>query len=218
MESFALGGLLIDRFVVGPFGVNTYLVRDSESRQALLIDPGTADPEIVRMLEPFSSDVIRVYLTHCHADHIMGIPGLRARFPIRVACSRGDSPMLRDPDLNLSSLLGFSVDVGPADDLLEDGDTIPLAKTPGKVIAIPGHSPGGLAFCFDEAVFSGDSLFAGSIGRSDFPGCDGELLVRTIKDRLLGLSDRPVFPGHGRETRLSIEKSDNPFLIPEGNR
>jgi len=142
----------------------------------------------------------------------LGVDRVKAAVNASVLCSVEDAPMLTSSVLNLSEMLGFGFTVSPADVLLKDGDTLSLGKHTARILGIPGHTPGGIALCFQQMVFSGDTLFAGSIGRSDFPRGDGKLLIETIRSKLLTLPDMTVFPGHGPETTISRERKTNPWL------
>lgn len=209
MVTFTNDNLVCERYILGAMQVNTYLVYEPGNSKALLIDPAEESPTLLnRMAELDLTDII-IFLTHGHADHLEGVAYFRKKIKgACVAISHKDAPMLSDPDLNLSTWLGEPISLEKADLLLSDHDRL----FGGELVAVPGHTPGGMALIYPGMVFSGDTLFAGSIGRSDFPGGDGRLLVDSIKSRLLSLSDRQVFPGHGPETTIAGEKADNPFL------
>jgi len=211
-DTFKADGLICDRFVLGPFQVNTYLVFDPESKELLIIDPAMASNELDLHLKDLKASKSTIFLTHGHADHILGLDHARAVSSGKVLCSAEDAPMLTDPTLNLSQYMGTPMTTAPHDSLVKQGQTVLLGKHSAEVIAVPGHTPGGVALCFKGMIFTGDTLFAGSIGRSDFPGGDGHELISKIKERILSLSDRLVFPGHGPESSISVEAEDNPFL------
>lgn len=211
-EEFSFAGLTVVRMVLGSFQVNTYLVVENEGRSAFLIDPALPDPDIIKKIKEYKVEKTTIFLTHGHADHILGVDFCRRECGAEVWCSAEDARMVVDPGLNLSALLGENFVIQKPDKTIVHEQKVCLGKHAAQVIALPGHTPGGLALCFDSLVFSGDALFAGSIGRSDFPGGDGHLLVRMIRERLLTLSDRTVFPGHGPETTIAAEKAENPFF------
>ncbi len=211
-DQFNFPGLTCERFVLGPFQVNTYLVFDSESRELIVVDPAFAPAKLLDRVAQLDSSKVLIFLTHAHSDHILGVEPLKKATKAEVACSAEDAPMLTDPILNLSQFFGSPVSISPPERVLKHQDELALGSHKARVIAVPGHTIGGLALHFPKMLFSGDTLFAGSIGRSDFPGGDGKLLLKMIKDRLLSLPNCAVFPGHGPETEIAREKNENPFL------
>jgi len=213
MVSFKHDNLICERFILGSLQVNTYLLYEKDSQQALLIDPAEDSATLLNRVKELDFSDVTIFLTHGHADHIAGVDFFRNHIKgCKVAVSSEDAPMLCDPELNLSNWLGEPISLAPAEIILADNDSFGPG---GKLAAIPGHTAGGLALIFPGMVFSGDTLFAGSIGRSDFPGGDGRALVAGIKARLFTLSDRYVFPGHGPETTIAEEKAENPFFSAE---
>ncbi len=212
MISYRNGCLVCERYILGPMEVNTYLVYDENSNQALLVDPAEESQQILERISELDLKEITIVLTHGHADHIFGVDFFRSRLKAPVAISKEDSAMLGDPSLNLSCYLGDAIEVSPAEKLLQDGEKIQVGSQTGEFRLVPGHTPGGMVLIFDHFVLSGDTLFAGSIGRSDFPGGDGKILVETIKKKIFSLADRKVLPGHGPETTIKEEKNNNPFF------
>lgn len=202
----------VERFVLGPLAVNTWLVYDEVAKAGLLVDPADDAPELQARIDHLALRTWAIFLTHGHGDHILGVTAFRQRLGAPVLMSREDAPMLGDPALNLSIMLGFGFSAAPPDTCLAHGDTLPLGRFKGEVIAVPGHTPGGLVLRFPGLMITGDTLFSGSIGRSDFPGGNGYQLVKMIKDRLLPHADDRVFPGHGPTTTIGAEKTGNPFL------
>lgn len=212
----------LQRFIVGPIETNAWLVADPGSGQALVADPGGEIDGIVAALRRCRCDLRWIVATHGHGDHIAGIGPLKKLFPqAQIVVHEADAAMLTDADLNLSAPFGFSVVSPAADRLLRDGDTLELGAITFTVIHLPGHTPGGMALyaaaceATDKKplLLAGDALFAGSIGRSDFPGGSHEQLVSAIRARLLTLPpDTLVCPGHGPETTIGRESKTNPFL------
>ena len=209
---FEAHGLNCERFPLGELGTNAYLLYDAEGGPGLVVDPGDRGPAMLARIRSLKLDPLTVFLTHGHIDHIGGIDWLRQETGARVVVSPEDAGALTDPAVNLSLYMGEPLAFKAADATIVHGEEISLGRHRGKVIAVPGHTPGGLALAFPGLVISGDALFAGSIGRSDFPGGNGPLLVRMIRERLLTLGDGVVLPGHGPETTLAAEGRENPFL------
>jgi hydroxyacylglutathione hydrolase len=208
----------IDRFILGDFETNCYVVRADESAaDCLVIDAGFEIDQLMEALARNGLTPTAVVLTHGHVDHIAGLEALRARFPgIRVYIHKLDAPMLADPESNLSAFIEGPLTTGPAEVLLEDGDTVEEAGVRLEVLLTPGHTPGGIClYARDEGlVFVGDTLFADSVGRTDFPGGDMNELIRSIRNKLLTLPDETViYPGHGMRSTIAREKRGNPFLI-----
>ncbi|MCF7934928.1 MAG: MBL fold metallo-hydrolase [Synergistales bacterium] len=204
----------IRRFPLGPLWTNGYLLWD-DGRKACFIDPG-GDPEEVLMLigeEDLALELI--LLTHGHADHIWGLERLRSRTGAPAAIHREDAPKLADPSENLSAAMGRDCRCAPPEQSLEDGNHLQAGAMAVEVLHTPGHTPGGCSFLVSEgdeqALFSGDTLFAMSIGRTDLPGGD----ERTLRDSLKRYGALPdgiaVYPGHGPETTLGEERRTNPF-------
>jgi hydroxyacylglutathione hydrolase len=206
---------MIEGRALGAMGANCYLFACMESKKAVLIDPGADGKKIHQWVSGKGLKVEYILLTHGHVDHIGAVDELRDLLgDVQVGIHEGDSGMLTDGRKNLSSYFGPGVVLKSADLFLSDGQEIIIGKERLKVLHTPGHSPGGVCFLSPEGLFSGDTLFAGSIGRTDFPGGSLDLLLRGIKEKLLILPDNTrVLPGHGEETSIEEEKRDNPFLV-----
>ena len=207
----------IDRLVLGEFENNCYIVRNNDSAaECLVIDTALDVRELPAFLDQHKLSPVAVILTHGHIDHIAGVNALRKKFPsILIYIHKLDSEMLGDANVNLSLMAGSSFTAGKADRLIDEGDTIDKAGIRLRVIHTPGHTPGGICLYAekDGIIFVGDTLFAGSIGRTDFPNGDMKKLIEGIKHKLLVLpDDTVVYPGHGPETTIGREKTDNPFL------
>jgi glyoxylase-like metal-dependent hydrolase (beta-lactamase superfamily II) len=208
----------IDRFILGEFQSNAYVVRATESAlDVLVVDAGLDSHELGDFLSKEGLTPRALVLTHGHADHILGSGQLRRHYAdIRVYVHKLDAPMLTDAGANLSLLTGAAFTVAPADVLLDDGDVVDVAGVKLEVLHTPGHTPGGIClYSADEGVvFVGDTLFADSVGRTDFPGGDMGQLGTSIRKRLLVLPEETVvYPGHGMRTTIGREKRSNPFLI-----
>ena len=204
---------MIDKRAVGMIGANCYLFVCDETKKAVVIDPGAEGQKLYRWVSEKGVEVEYILITHGHADHIEAVDELRDLLGAKVAIHLADAEMLTDGKKNLSGLLGKSLTYKPADILLKDGDVLTVGKESIKVIATPGHSQGSVCFLTREALFSGDTLFAGSIGRTDFPGGSLEQLLRGVEEKLLILPvETRVLPGHEGETTIGREKASNPFL------
>lgn len=207
----------VSTLVTLPFQENTLIACLPGSKECLVIDPGFGSQRIVEQLTALGKTPVAILLTHGHADHIAGAGGLREVWPdLPILIGAGDAPMLTDPQLNLSALFGMPITAPKATRTLQHADQLTLAGIPLEVREIPGHSPGHVVFVLHDQilpiVFGGDVLFQGSIGRTDFPGGDQQLLINGIHRHLFDLPDNTlVFPGHGPPTTTGQEKRDNPF-------
>jgi len=208
------GRMYLRRLVVGAFDTNCYLAADPTSLEALIVDPG-GDP--LAIAEAARSDGLAVrgiVDTHAHADHTAANDALRGQFGCPVIIHELDALALTDPEANLSVWAEHAEPaISPADRLLKDGDEIRIGEFVFRVMHTPGHTPGGICLLVDGVLFSGDTLFAGGIGRTDLPGGSYERLIESIRSRLLVLpDDTAVYPGHGPETTIGHERQTNPWL------
>jgi hydroxyacylglutathione hydrolase len=201
------------RLTVGDFETNGFVVR--ENNDAVIIDPGAEAELFVDQLNKWGVEPAAIIITHGHGDHIAAVRDLREQFPnAPVICHPLDAPMLSDPQLNLGIHYGAVIDVGEPDRTIEDGEVLSFGDLSFRTIHIPGHTTGHVVFYHEDGhVFAGDTLFAGGIGRFDFPDGDGRLLIRGMKEKLLALpGETEVHPGHGPSTTLQVEASTNPYL------
>ncbi len=203
----------IETLILGPLEVNSYVVRCGDD--CWVIDPADG-PGMVDFLQKNSLHPSRILLTHGHFDHIAGVPEVRKAFPkALVCCPAADAAMLTDPMLNLSGVFGFPQTVGPADEQIQPGQALTCGDSQWQVLDSSGHTPGGVSFYCPvaKAVMTGDALFAGSMGRVDFPGASASRLVKNIRVALMSLpDDTRVLPGHGEETTIGRERHENPFV------
>lgn len=198
---------------VGLLQSNCYLVYCSNSRKAVIIDPGEEGDRILEAIRERRLQPVWILLTHGHGDHIGAIGFLKQHFSIPVAIHREEASMLTDPTVNMSSLFGLSITAPPADRLLKDGDVIDFEGKTISVLHTPGHSPGGVSYRIDQYVFTGDALFKGTVGRTDIPGGSHVRLIHGIKEKILALDDEViVYPGHGPVTTVGEERRFNPYL------
>lgn len=207
----------IERLVVGTLEVNCYLVMWEPTRDGVIVDPGDEGDRILRRVRELEMKVAAVVNTHCHGDHIGANAEVVAATGAPLWVGRREADLLTDPWKNMSAPFGFPVTSPPADRLLQEGDVITLGEGVLRVLEAPGHSPGSIILTGDGFALVGDVLFAGSIGRTDFPGGSLESLLRNIAEKIYPLGDNcRVFPGHGPETTVGWERRTNPFLQPAG--
>jgi glyoxylase-like metal-dependent hydrolase (beta-lactamase superfamily II) len=213
--------LQVETLVSMPFQENTYVVWLEGRADALVIDPGLEPGLILGCLQDHGLTPAAILCTHGHADHIGGNEALKRAFPAApLLIGRGDAVMLTDAVANLSAVFGEPLTSPPADRTLAEGDVLELAGLTLEVLEVPGHSPGHVVFLrrgSPAVVFGGDVLFRGSVGRYDFPGGDGPLLLAGIRGKLFALpGDTVVYPGHGPVTTIAREKAGNPFCAEGG--
>jgi len=203
-----------------------YLVWDDESREAMLIDPGSYEPQIRELIENEGLLLKYIALTHGHGDHIAGVPGFKEAFPgASIAIGAEDLPLVGDTDMNDSGAWFGEKTVFAPDILLREGDSLKLGPLEFQVIETPGHTPGGLSFYikdndrnltkrdFSGTAFTGDTLFHASTGRTDLPGGDFSVLKASIREKLFKLPDDTLLlPGHMEATTVEFEKKYNPYV------
>jgi glyoxylase-like metal-dependent hydrolase (beta-lactamase superfamily II) len=206
--------LVVDRYELGPIGTNCYVVRASrEASEAVVVDPGGDAADLRLELARLGTGCAAILITHGHWDHLGGVADLAERAEAPVYMPEDERALLE----NLPDLVPAGVVARPytADAFLRGGETLELAGITFETLFVPGHSPGHLAYHADGCLFSGDVLFAGSVGRTDLPGADWETLVeslRTLTERFP--RETTVYPGHGPPTTLGAELDRNPFLAP----
>jgi len=206
---------LIERIVVGPLMVNAYLIAWKPTRDAIVVDPGDESEIILDRIKSLELNVNAIINTHGHGDHIGGNREMKEALDVPIIIGRHDAGMLTDPWMNMSAPFSMSTDSPPADKLLDEGDIIEIGEGRLNVLHAPGHSPGSIVLAGNGFAVVGDVLFAGSIGRTDFPGGSLEMLLKMIREKILPLGDRcHILPGHGPETTVGQEKRHNPFLQP----
>ena len=201
--------VLIRKFTGGPMEVNSYVVADQEFKKACIIDPGASAGAMKDFLKKNALDLEFIINTHGHVDHI----AQNASFDVPIYIHKLDKDFLTDPNLNLSKVVLFSITSPKANTLLEDGEKIKLGSIYLEVMHTPGHTPGSISIKTDNVIFTGDALFKGGIGRTDFPYGDEELLLKAIREKLLVSSDETIiYPGHGASSTIGYERKTNPFL------
>lgn len=199
----------IQRFIANNgFGTNMYLVWDEDSQKAFIVDPGA---ESVQMENAISENKLQpefIILTHAHGDHTGGIDPLKEKYPgIKLVANRAERKMLAERS-SISGGAGHTADIE-----VTDGDALDVGPMHLCFIDCPGHTPGGMSVLLGKVLFSGDTLFMSSVGRTDLPGGDWDTLMHTIREKLFVLSDDTVvLPGHMQETTIGFEKRCNPFV------
>ena len=204
----------LQKCIVGSVFTNCYFLKNKETEEMLIVDPGDNADRIEQKVLEMQGRPVAILLTHGHFDHVMGIEGWTKEFDIPVYIYRDEAAILRDPALNLSSMFGTSYAYEKVT-CLGDGEKLVLAGYTFEVIHTPGHTSGGCCYYVkdEEVLFSGDTLFCRSVGRSDFPTGSASVLVKSIQEKLFCLPDQVmVYPGHNDLTCIADEKQYNPFI------
>jgi len=210
--------MTINTIILGDFQTNCYVLRtDAQASECVIIDAGLSPEPLEDFLEENDLTPTAVLLTHGHVDHIAGLNMLRQRWGgIVVAIHADDATMLTNPLRNLSIMTGIPFSSEAAEVVFDKEESIEYAGLQFEVLHTPGHTPGGIClYCPQERiVFAGDALFAGSVGRTDFPGGNHDQLIESIREKLLTLpDDTMVYTGHGPSTTIADEKQANQYLV-----
>lgn len=203
----------IQHSVLGMCATNTYYVYDDETKRGLIVDPADSPDTIIAKADSLSMIPEAILITHGHFDHVLAMNKVREHYGIKVYAGLTEKQVLHDMAMNLTSSFGIG-QVFDADIYLKDGEEFETAGYHIRAIEVPGHTIGGMCYYFDKqgVLFSGDTLFCESVGRSDFPGGSASALCRGIKDKLFILPEHTkVYPGHMDETTIGNEIKYNPF-------
>lgn len=199
--------------VLGMIGTNCYMVKNEETKEALIIDPAFDAKTIESTLDANDCKPVAILLTHGHFDHMLAAEDLRDYYHIPVIAGKCEEGLLADTNANLSA--SFYVDARlVADQLVDDLENLHLAGLDIQVLHTPGHTGGSVCYYFhkEQKLFSGDTLFCESVGRTDYPTGSASQIVRSVKEKLMILPDETnVYPGHGESTTIQNEKQYNPF-------
>jgi glyoxylase-like metal-dependent hydrolase (beta-lactamase superfamily II) len=210
--------LQIKSFTFNPFQENTYLIYDN-TREATLIDPGCFDSseqlELLSFISQEKLKVVQLINTHCHVDHVLGNAWAKKTFGVRLGIHKNEIPVLKSVEVYAPTYGLTAYQPSEADYFLEEGEILQVGKEKLAIIFVPGHAPGHLVFYHEGShqAIAGDTLFRGSIGRTDLPGGNHDLLLSKIKSELFTLPEKTtIYPGHGPETTIGFEKINNPFV------
>ncbi|MCD6569775.1 MAG: MBL fold metallo-hydrolase [Deltaproteobacteria bacterium] len=207
--------MLLSTIAVTQFMTNCFIVGDDTTKDALIIDPGGEGQRILDEVKGMGVNIVGIVNTHAHIDHIGANRHMKEAFGVDIMMHKTELPILHGAS-KAGMMFGVSIDPPPEPDrFIEEGDTITFGDSSLSVLLTPGHSPGGLSFVTQDGnwCFAGDTLFAGSIGRTDLPGGNYDTLIHSIKTKILPLGDHvKVLPGHGPATTVANERKYNPFL------
>lgn len=207
--------MILETFPVGPLQCNCTILGDEEKAEAIVIDPGDEIGRIQRRLTELGLKLKQILITHGHIDHVGGALKLKRLTGAPILLNENDLPLLKMMDMQAGWLGIETPEVATPDASLDEGLTVGLERYPAQVLHTPGHTQGSVCLHFApmKMVVAGDTLFAGSIGRTDLPGGNGRQIIESIHTRLLTLpDDTRVIPGHGPETKIGTERERNPFL------
>jgi len=203
--------MIFKRLPTGMLASNCYIIGDN--CEGAVIDPGAKAQDILEMAEQTKLIIKYIILTHSHIDHIISMDEIREKLDAKVFVHKDDATSLPDPWRNGSKLFGLDKTFKPADVFLKDGDIINIGDLKVEIIHTPGHTPGGICIKVNDNIFTGDTLFRMSIGRTDLGNGDQDDLMNSIKEKLMKLDDKTmVYPGHGTATTIGYERKNNPFI------
>lgn len=204
----------VESHVVSDFGTNCYFVINAQTKEMLVVDPGDDAAMLIDAIEKAQLKPTAILLTHGHLDHASAAEEMSQKFGVKIYAHEAEKETLGDSRMNLTAAFGLPKTFH-ADVFVKDEEELELIGCKIKVLFTPGHTPGGCCYYFNEQrlLFSGDTLFCESVGRTDFPGGSGSTLVRSIREKLLNLpEDVKVYPGHMSQTSIGTEKMYNPFI------
>lgn len=203
----------IVRIPAGVYAANCYLIYSEAKRDGIIVDPGGDADSIIDYIKRENLNIDKIILTHGHGDHIGGVIELKEKLGAKVMIHKDDVELLKDGSKNLSTTMSMgAIEIQP-DIELNDGDIIEFGEFKAEVIHTPGHTKGGICLKIEDKLITGDTLFVGSVGRTDLLGGDHNKLIKSIKEKLMILPDEiEVLPGHGGSSTIGHERKSNPFL------
>ncbi len=207
--------MIYKRFTSGTIASCTYILADEFTKEAVMIDPGYTQKEADVFIEEENLTLKYIIDTHGHADHIHNNAYFKTKYGSEILIHPLDANYLENPNMNLSEYLGYALQSPPADRLVNDGDEIKFGREILTVHHTPGHTPGSISLSRDGAWFVGDLVFNGSVGRTDLTGGDADLLMKTLKEKIINLPEETkIYSGHGYyETTIKEQKRVNPFFL-----
>jgi len=205
--------MFLQKIVVGNLFANCYIVAERKGGKGIVIDPGDEGEKIIDIVNTNKLQIIYIIATHAHIDHIGDVEVVQQATGAKFLLHFQDSPFLKDPRLNLSSMTEKPRIFPSPQMLLSDGEILRVGEIEIKILHTPGHTPGSICLKINECVFTGDTLFAGGVGRTDLSGGNLKQLQKSIAEKLLNLPpDTQIFPGHGPESTIGKEKRENQFI------
>lgn len=205
--------MIFQTLVVGPLDVNCFIIACEETKKGIVIDPGDNIDSILSIVQEHNIDITEIVATHGHFDHIGRVTTLKEKTGAPFTIHQADMFMVEGL-VEIADFLDFDTDPAPeVDRFIDEGDTITFGNETLNILHVPGHAPGNVAFTWPGHAIVGDTVFAGSIGRTDLEGADPQVLLDSIRTKILTLPDDTIlYPGHGPSTTVSQEKRTNPFL------
>lgn len=211
----------METFVLGDVSTNCYLIYNQKSREAVVVDPADNGAFVLNKCRELQVKPVAILLTHGHFDHILAVEDICRAFSCQVYAGREEDRLLQDSSMNLSTMMGMERTIVCADVLVKEKDELSLAGFKWNVLETPGHTAGSVCYYIpsEQVLFSGDTLFAGSLGRTDLPTGDQKAIVSSIREKLLPLPEETkVFPGHGEGTTIGRERRYNPVRMYGGGK